>query len=345
MAEKDTIRKLYEKYQGMTTLTDDCEASYINSGSVIFDQVLSEGKGLPVGTWIQITSESGCGKTHLVLHVAKAMCIRGKKVVYLDDEKGVNPSQLKGIGLDKYLGTQFFLFPISTFEEAEEVLDGVIEDPDIGLIVIDSITGLIPEKMIENSVASCEPGLQARYASTFLVKYRTKISRTEAKPTVILVNQQRTKISFRGITTVGEAGGNAQKYYTDIRLMMKEDKALEKTIDTMEGKKSVKYGSNALIWATKNRHAAPFVQGMLTIIFGKGVSNLAAYQRVLMSKGVLKMSGAGFWSLKLPGCEEKKARGSEGVLNLVKDNLDTIKQYVEDNGGFKLVKAEEESDE
>lgn len=338
---KGGMKDLYDKYKDRSSFSESVEESYTPSGSVIFDQVLSNGKGLPSGTWIQITSESGCGKSHLVLYAAKAMCARGKKVCYIDDEKGVNESQLDGIGLTPYLGDTFFLYPISTFEEAEEVLDEALEDEEIALIIIDSITGLVPQKCIENSIAKIEPGLQARYSANFLVKYRAKISMTNTKPTVLLINQQRTHISFMGTTSVGEAGGNAQKFYTDIRLLMKQDKPLTKTIQTLEGSKSIQYGVNANIWATKNRYAQPFVQGLITIIYGKGVSNLAAYQRFLMSEKVLKMSGAGFWSMKLPNREEIKARGSEGVLEIIKDNLSDIKQFIEDRGGFTLIKTEE----
>ena len=293
---------------------------------------MSGGKGLPLGTWIQITSDSGCGKTHLVLSIAKAICRSGRKVAYIDSEKGVNDSQLDGIGLTQFLGDKFFVYPISTYEEAEEVMDVVLGDADSSLIVIDSITALIPAKMLEKSVGEIEPGLKARYAGAFIEKYKAKVSMTPNKPTVIMVNQQRVKFSG-WMASTGEAGGNEQKFYTDLRLSMKQSKKLEKNTETFEGVEKVNYGVEDEIWCTKNRFNDPFIKYNITILFGKGVSNLAAYKRALMSKGVLKMSGAGFWKMSIPDME-KTCRGDEECAAMIRDNLALVKQYVDDNGGF-----------
>lgn len=340
----NSIESMYEKYSARGTFGGSEEDTYINTGSIILDAVLSDGKGMPLANWIQYTGPTGCGKTTSILHCAKAFCARGLKVIYLDVEKGVNQSQLNGIGLSDYLGKQFFLFPVSTFEECEEILESSLGDDKLALICCDSITAMIPEKVLEKSISEVEPGLNARYAAAFITKFRALISRSESKPTVVLINQERVKLNFRGMSTVGAAGGNAQKYYTDIHVMMKEDKALEKTMDTMEGKKTIKYGSNVRIWCTKNRHNAPFLEGIMTIIFGKGVSNIAAYQRALMGEGVMSMSGAGYWTLKLPDKEPEKARGNDGAMDLIRKNLPEIKKFIESVGGLKLLKTDEEED-
>lgn len=345
MADKDdAMRKLAQKYSNRRAVNQEGEEEFLKSGSVIMDAVVSNGKGIPMNKFIQISSESGLGKTTVILHICKAALAKGKRVAYLDVEKGVNESQMKGIGIYKYLDESFFLYPISTFEEAEEVMDTVIQDENLAYIVIDSITALIPEKSLEKSVGDIEPGLNARYASAFLTKYKAKISMSENKPTVWFINQMRTKINFRGMTTYGAAGGSAQKFYADIRLNMRESKKMTKTVSTMEGKNSIQYGSENLLWADKNRFNSPFVEAVITVIFGKGVSNILAYQRVLMSKGVCKMAGAGFWTITIPGTEPLKARGTEQLQKVIKENLPLIRQYVDENGGFELMDRSEEDD-
>lgn len=337
---KDLMKEMASKYADRRAFDDDGEESFIRSGSVIMDAVLSNGRGIPMNKFIQISSESGLGKTTLILSICKAALKMGKRVAYLDVEKGVNESQMKGIGVLPYLDESFFLFPISTFEEAEEVMDAVIQDPSVAYIVIDSITALLPQKSLEKSVGETEPGLQARYSSEFLKKYKAKISMSGNKPTVWFINQMRTKINFRGMTTYSAAGGSAQKFFCDIRLLMKESKKLTKTVTTMEGKKQVQYGSENVLWSDKNRFNDPFVEAIVTILFGKGVSNLLAYQRVLMSKGVCTMAGAGFWTISLPGQDPIKARGTEELQKKIKENLPAIKQFVDENGGFELLERE-----
>lgn len=340
MAE-DLMKKMAEKYSTRRAVDAEGEEVFLKSGSVIMDAVVSNGRGIPMNKFIQISSESGLGKTTVILHICKAALQQGKRVAYLDVEKGVNESQMKGIGLYKYLGESFFLYPISTFEEAEEVMDAVLQDNSLAYIVIDSITALIPQKSLEKSVADVEPGINARYAAQFLTKYRAKISMADNKPSVWFINQMRTKINFRGMTTYGAAGGSAQKFFSDIRLNMRERKKMTKTVVTMEGKNSVQYGSENILWTDKNRFNSPFVEAVITVIFGKGVSNLLAYQRVLMSKGVCTMAGAGFWTIALPNQEPIKARGSEGLQQAIKDNIGAIKQFVDENGGFELMEQDE----
>lgn len=336
---EDVLKGLTDKYK--TDVQDD---EYIPSGSIIFDAVLSKGQGIPRKKFIQISSDSGIGKTTIILHCSKVACSKGMRVVYLDVEKGVNSGQLKGIGLDKYLNDKFFLFPISTFEEAEEVIDKILEDTDLAYIVIDSITALVPQKALEKSIADVEPGLNARYASAFLSKYKALLERSPSKATFIFINQMRNKLNFMRGSTYEAAGGSAQKFYMDIRILMSREDKLEKTTMTLEGKKVVPYGANVKMWCDKNRHNRPFLEGIITVLFGKGVSNIAAYQRVLMQKGVLTMAGAGFYTLALPGKEPIKSRGSDGVSQCIKENLADVKAYVDSCGGINLIEEESEGE-
>ena len=93
-------------------------------------------------------------------------------------------------------------------------------------------------------------------------------------------------------------------------------------------------GAKCEIWAEKNRHSDAFIRWPIVILFGKGVSNLYAYKEFLEGQKVLKMSGAGFWSLQLPDQEVKKARGESACLDMIKENLASIKEYVSSMGGF-----------
>ena len=61
--------------------------------------------------------------------------------------------------MDKYLDDLFYLYPISTFEEAEDVLDTILVNDKLAYVVVDSITALVPQKSLEKkSIADIEPG-------------------------------------------------------------------------------------------------------------------------------------------------------------------------------------------
>lgn len=282
--------------------------------------------------------------TTTVLHFCKMACIKGKKVVYLDIEKGVNDAQLEGLGLTQHVDSEFFLFKPSTFEEVEEILDPIFDSDDdtLAYVVVDSITALLPEEVLSKSIKDVRPGIKSQYDAIFFPKYKGKLERSKSNATFIFINQTRVKMNFRGQTTESQAGGNAQQFYPDIRLTLKKAKSLIMKKQTTEGVKEVPYGADVIVSAIKNRHNDPGIEGVMTVHFGKGISNIDAYHRYLMYKGALKMGGAGFYTLSLPGHEDLKARGLPAVRQLIKDNLESIKAYVDANGGFQIVSEEEE---
>ena len=315
--------------------------SFLSSGSIIFDSVLSKGKGIPRNKFIQISSASGLGKSTAVLHFCKAACAQGLDVAYLDSEKAVNDSQLEGIGLMEYLDTHFFLYQISTYEEAEEVCDKALTNPNLAYIIVDSLTWLISEKLLEQSVSDVLPGLDARMIGSFLRKYKTALQRSKSECTFIFINQMRNKLNFRGQTSYKAAGGEAQEFGMDIRLMFTKNQSLERQTEGLEGKKAVPYGANINVYADKNRYNRPNIVGVMTVIYGKGISNISAYQRILEKKGLLTKAGS-WYELAIPDQEPLKGQGTTGIMKVIKDNIEMIAEYIESVGGFALIEEVDE---
>ena len=81
---KDLDKKLLAKLEGYKEKYGLKEDEFVSSGSVIFDVVASNGKGLPLNKFIEIASDSGLGKTTIILHAMKHACDNGHIVVYLD---------------------------------------------------------------------------------------------------------------------------------------------------------------------------------------------------------------------------------------------------------------------
>ena len=149
------------------------------------------------------------------MHISKIYNALGKKVIYLDVEKGVNNSQLDGIGLTPFMYDEktnpnglFYYFRPTTYEDCEEILDELLSE-GIDLVIIDSATAMMPGKFFgkkkdngdidtkkKMSIADVEPGLQARLTAAFLMKYKAETSKS--KTTFICINQMRTKIRFMG---------------------------------------------------------------------------------------------------------------------------------------------------
>jgi RecA/RadA recombinase len=176
---------------------------------------------------------------------------------------------------------------MQTYGEVDNFLMQVLEDKDVSLIIYDSITATVPGRLTEKNVDEMnEPGVAARIQSNFMQKFKARFK--NSNKTVIFVNQLRTKIAmgYGQVTKLAQAGGQALGYYMDIRIMMKKIKMLEQTLPGYE--KPVPYGCDLAIWTDKNRYARPMLKKIITIHFGKGISNAGAIRAVLEYHGVVE---------------------------------------------------------
>jgi RecA/RadA recombinase len=314
------------------------EPEFVKTGSLVMDALL--GGGVPRGSFILWSSHSGIGKSTGSLFIAKSYCAQGLRVLYLDFEGGVNQSQLSGIGLMDDLYDEktnpngsFYCFRVQSYADAETFLDALL--PDVDLVVVDSITSVLPEKIKTQSVENILPGLQARLMANLLLKYKAESMKNGTS--WIMINQMRTHIRFVGITTDEEAGGNALKFFSDYRVMMKEafKGKLERDEITPLGAKKVPYGSVNEIWCLKSRYSRPFIPLKLGIVFGKGISNNYAYYDFLNFKGCVRREGS-WYSIDVNG-EGGKVQGENAVIEWINDNRDIVKKFISDNGGYKLI--------
>ena len=335
----DAVNEMKKKVAALSKMYKSIgEPEFVRSGSVVLDAIL--GGGIPKGVFILWSAENGCGKSTGSLHISRIYCMQGKKVLYLDYEGGVNKSQLDGIGLTKYKyhptenpdGT-FFLFQVQTFKDAEKILDEIMVDMD--LVVIDSVTAILTEKVKGSSSEDVLPGVDSRVMSTFLKKYKAEAVRNGVS--WIMINQMRTHIRFMGATTDEEAGGNALKFYPDIRLLMKKayKGTLERDEETATGKQKVPFGAICSIWTEKNRYERPKIPLNIAIMFGKGISNEYAYYDFLVNNGCVEKSGA-WYTIDVNG-KKDKVNGMTKVIDWINANKDLVRDFINSKGGYKLL--------
>lgn len=335
MASRIDFKKLYAD---MIDLSSKDEVFH-PTGSIILDAVLSDGKGIPEGTFIELASESGCGKSTMCLHIAKKYCSQGKRVIYIDTESGLNGSQIDCFGLRDYVDEQLFIpVRLQTYGEVDDFLCKILEDPDVSLVVYDSVTATVPGKMTEKNVDEMnEPGVAARIQSNFMQKFKARFKNTNK--TVIFINQLRTKIGMNWgeKTRLVQAGGQALGYYMDIRLMMKKVGDLEQSLSGYE--KPVKYGCDLALWADKNRYARPLLKKVITIHFGKGISNAGAIRSVLeYHKVVEKIPRKGY---RVKYQNEDIMVKADQIEDFIKEHLPYFAEVADSLGGIKLVPNED----
>jgi recombination protein RecA len=296
---------------------------FMDWGSIGFNHIL--GGGIPKGRMIAISSPTGLGKTTCCLHACKKVCSDGGLCIYLDVEHALNSTTIEGVGLTEYLNNTFLPYGPQTFKECEEIIESFSGSTKIpSVIILDSITALSSEKIISGTqkVEDVEPGWHARMSSTFLSKFKHLIAKTGTS--MILINQERVKISFMGPSRVEAAGGSAVHYYPDINIDMQPLRGGDIIVD------GAKVGIDLAIEAYKNKVTKPYVKSIVSVIFGKGISNARACTYLLEATGAVH--GKGAWYDVAIDDIKAKCQGRVQLEEWIKQNENVVIEFLKSKG-------------
>lgn len=315
------------------------------------------GYGIPAGSMTEFTSDAGIGKTTITLEICKSLMEKDPefRVLYIDAEDGLNYDLLDSVGITPYMGKiedgdQFEVVYWDThaevdamlFREKKESTDGkyracreeekgyiVRFGSKISLIIIDSITAVLPKAGYDKGIESLRPGMKAQMDSSFILKFRNIVRKRHGIAS-IWINQQRFKLNFGGITRLASAGGKAFEFYMDVRLTMRQVNKIMKVKHTINGDEDIKIGSYNSIHAFKNKYTNMGIAYQVPLIFGKGISTVLGLKPVLLTSGLVKQSGAWYvTSLLSDGDDTVKMNGEKAFIEWIKSNLPQLKVVVD----------------
>lgn len=250
----------------------------IPSGSIALDYALGIG-GLPRGRVVEIYGPEGTGKTTIALHAIASVQRNGGHAVMIDAEHALDLEYAHNLGVDT---EHLLLDQPDTGEQALEVADMVIRSGVIDLVVIDSVSALVPKAEIEGMMGDFQIGAQARLMSQALRKITPALSGT--RTTVIFINQLREKVGIVFGNPEVTSGGKALKFYASVRLDIRKKDTLKEGVTAV--------GHTIKIKVVKNKLAPPFRECFADIIYGKGISREAEIVSLGVDYGVIAKSGA-----------------------------------------------------
>jgi recombination protein RecA len=280
----DSTIALIEKEQGKGSIirlgdSPIVQVPVIPTGSLALDLALGTG-GMPRGRIIEAYGPEASGKTTLGLHMVAEAQNAGGLAAYVDLEHSLDLTYAKNIGVD--VGDLVFTQPNSG-DEGLDTIDKLTKSGAIDIIVVDSVSAIVPKEELEGHITDSHVGRQARLMSQAMRILAGRANRTGTM--IYFINQLRMKIGVMFGNPETTSGGNALKFYSTIRLDIRRKAPIK------VGKEDP-IGAKTRVKVVKNKLAAPFKECFFDIIYGEGIDRLGDIIELGPDFGIIDKSGA-----------------------------------------------------
>jgi len=300
-----TILEKINKTYGKNTINrvkdlDAMEIERISTGSLKLDMTLKG--GYPRGRIIEIYGPESSGKTTLALHSIAEIQRNGGNAAFIDAEHALDLEYAEALGID----TDALIVSQPDYgEQALEIADMLARSKEVDIIVIDSVSALVPKSELEGEMGDASVGKQARLMSQAMRKLPSAASKSGT--TIIFINQIRMKIGVMFGNPETTSGGNALKFAASVRLDVRRSTQIK------DGKTVV--GNDVKIKIVKNKTGRPYQVVDGYIEYGKGFIREKEILDLAVELDIIEKAGSWF-SYK----DTKLGQGRVSVIQLLQDN-------------------------
>lgn len=272
----------------------------ISSGSILINQALGIG-GYPKGRIIEIFGPEASGKTTLALQAIAQAQSTGGICAFIDAEHALDPEHAAKLGIKV---NELIISQPDYGEQALDIVEMLVRSGAVDIIVVDSVSALVPKAELEGDMGDTHVGLQARLMSQALRKLTPIVHKS--KTVLIFINQLRQNINAMAFANKETtSGGNALKFYCSIRIDVRRIASLKKG--------DVHIGNRVAVKIVKNKVAAPFKRVELDLLFEEGISKELDLLDAAMFYTIIEQHGSWF---SLDGV--KFANGRDQALQFLK---------------------------
>ena len=313
-----SINKQFNTTNSLVRLGDRIVAPVpsITTGLPTLDYIL--GTGLPIGRICEVYGAESGGKTTLALWLISEYQKQGHLCAFVDAEHSFDISWASKLGVNT---TDLFVNQPDSGEEALTVVEEIVKTGAVELIVVDSVSALVPQAELDGDMGSSFMGLQARLMSQSMRKLRGIAN--ENNCTLVFLNQIREKIGIVYGNPEVTSGGRALRFYASIRLDLRRKEAI-KDGDTI-------IGHTIKIKCTKNKVSTPFRETTVDLFYETGIDQTGNILDHAIDSGVIAQKGAYF---DFEG--ERVAHGKEALRSWLESNPTAFKKII----GFGLDKPQ-----
>ena len=281
-----------------------------STGSINLNMALGI-NGYAHGRIVEIIGPHSSGKTTLAMHAIAEVQKKGGTALLIDTEHAFDKSYAEVLGIDV---KNLLICQPDYGEQALDVAENAIKSQTVDIVVIDSVSALLPEAELKGEMGDRNIGGQARLMSQAMRKLTAIIHRTGV--VCIFINQIRYKIGVVYGSPETTSGGNALRFYASMRLDIR-------AIKVIKDRENQKIGQRVRVKVIKNKLAAPFKEAQFDVFYGKGISKAGEIVDLSLSLDLLKRAGSWFHYDK-----KQLGQGREAVVALIESDEALYKNLV-----------------
>lgn len=282
----------------------------ISTRSIGLDAGLGRG-GFALGRIYEVYGPNSAGKTTLAMSVIAEAQSRGMKAAFVDAEHAADPELFESMGVDL---EKLEVIDLFTGEDNLAVAETLMKSGGLDLLVVDSVSSLIPKVAADADLEDHTIALLARLMSKTLLRYSPIAAETNT--CVIFINQLRMKIGVMFGNPETTTGGEAMGFYSTGRIRVSGVGVKANKITDENGNL---IGHTTVFEIIKNKLAPPALKSKVDLIYGRGYDTVSEVITIATDIGVLTKSGSWY---KYNG--ENIGQGDNGVRKFFAENPDVF---------------------
>lgn len=219
--------------------------------------------GIPKGCIIEVFGPESSGKTAWACHVIGCVQKSGGMAAFVDAEHALDPTfaSVLGVNMNELLVSQ-----PDYGEQALDIVEALVKSDAVDIIVVDSVSALVPKAELDGEMGESHMGLQARLMSQAMRKLCGEARKHGV--TIIFINQIRSKIGVVFGDPEVTSGGNALKFYATIRLKVRRLSKSDGGLIVDAEKKNIGHRMN--FKCVKNKVGPPFKETQVDLYYAGG---------------------------------------------------------------------------
>jgi len=295
---------------------EDLKIDAIPTGCLALDSALGVG-GFARGRLYEVYGPNSSGKSTLALSVCMQALKRELNVAYIDAEHSLDPKLVRNMGAMVGVNPDGIdLVQAYTGDENLEIAEILMKSGELDVMVVDSVSALLPKGMAEGDISDNYIGLLARLMSKACLKLTPIANRTNTL--LIFINQIRHNIGKWGDDRT-PTGGEALSFYATGRIKVEGGESKSSRIVDSNG---IVYGHVSEFQIVKNKLAAPWRTAKISLLYGVGYDFSGEIINLGIELGLIEQAGAWF------KYNDEKYQGKDSLSAAFIDNKDIYEELM-----------------